>query len=224
MARNPTRKNLLTFNAALSVLPFCLLFCGCAVLPWKNASKPVEAQKGGYATGAGASIVQPVNSGEKSTQKATRKTWYHSSRNPSSAKLTSQNGVEEEIPVIDAVPVYQEETTETTLGAHQDLAGIVSEAFKYLGKSSLLLWFGLVASMGGIYMEARHAGRKEADGTPDDYKIFWITTIITGITWVILGYNGGSEFWLALGIIPLGIWLSQQDGVMKLMRRLAGIP
>lgn len=225
------RRGTHSFRVRVVGLGLLCLLPGCSVLPWKAASKPVEAQKGGYAQGAGASIVQPVNSGQASTQKATERRWYATgTRNPAASRnapkaevehdLTDGPGVNvdaeaAEVPAVPAIPVYEEWTTETTLGAHQDLAGIVTAAGSLLKQTSMLLWFGLMATIGGAFGIAWSAGNERG------YMVVSVLTLVIGITWVIVP---PSNWWLLLGAIPFGSWLMQQDGVMKLVRRAAGIP
>ena len=202
-----------------------LLLSGCS-LPWKVASKPVESQKGGYATGAGGEIQQPVNSAQPSTQVSERETWYQQQINdpvtlpvipvdqkPVSSPQTAKTGEKPAnwIVVPPPQPSYTREKVTTSLGSHQDLAGIMTAASKLLGGSSMLLWFGILVTFGS------GAAIFWSMNNPNGYMIVSALSLAIGMTWLVLGAQGGSSWWLLLAIFPVGLWLRQQAGFMKLI-------
>jgi hypothetical protein len=52
---------------------------------------------------------------------------------------------------------------------------------------------------------------------PNGYMIVSILTLAVGITWLVLGSGGSSDWWLLLAVFPAGLWLRQQAGFMKLI-------
>ena len=205
------------FLAALS----CLTLCGCSALPWKVASKPVQSQKGGYAYGAGGTIVQPVNSSQPSTQVAEREIWYQEdSPEPEALPVVPvesktgrkfDNRVEPlkgMIVVPPPRPLRMTEKVTTSLGSHQDLAGIMTAASKLLQGTSMLVWFGIIAVIGGAFGIAWSMHNEHG------YMIVCVSTFVIGIIWLIVP---ASNWWLLLAVIPAGIWLRQQTSFMRLL-------
>lgn len=205
-------------NGMVLMLLAFVLAGGCSTLS-RNASAPIGAQKGGYAEGAGASIQQPVNSAAPSTQKATRKRWFATStRNPAASRqspdavvkqdLTNTPGVEVEIPAGPVVPVYEEETTETVLGEHQDAAGILKAA-KQL---PLIIWAGIAGIIVGLggYL---HAHNNEHTG----YPMVWILTGGIGIFLVLLAASGDlSSGWIFAYAVPALLYGAQKFGLLNI--------
>lgn len=218
-------------QSALIVLLACVLLAGCSVLPWKVASKPVEAQKGGVASGAGGSMWQPVNSAAPSVQESERETWYQSETAETESGATGKPDPQwdpqseaqpEARPVVRVAdpaaspvaasmprPAYTREKTTTTLGAHQDLAGIVTASASLLKQTSILLWFGVLAAVGGAFAIAWSYNNK------DGYMVISALTLAIGVTWLVVPSQ--SAWWLLLAVLPVGLWLRQQTGFMKLV-------
>lgn len=195
-----------------TVLLITLLLTGCASL---TARKIVENQHPGSATGAGATLSGPSNSATPSTQTAKRVTVYQPARpavppapNPTAAQPAPEAPPAEiTTPAAPAAPVaYVTEETVTTIGQHQDAAGIVSVA-KKMDSWSTIKWVGLICLVVGL------GGLLWSHGNPDGYPvIFWKVAGI-GLFLLMVADN---PLWLLLLLLPLGFFAVQKMNLLKL--------
>lgn len=188
-----------------------LMFITAACSPISSARHIVEAQTPGQVTGAGATLVGPANSATGSSQIAERRMWYRPTRPaagsvPVAPPVITPAPRVEQPPIQPAAPEWIYERTETTLGQHQDAAGIVKVAATMSAWSSVK-WIGLLCilvCLGGLLW---------SHGNPDGYPlVFWKVGGI-GLFLVLVGDN---PFWLLLLLLPLGFYAIQRLNLLRL--------
>lgn len=197
----------------IPVLALAVL-CSCSTLS-RNASAPIEAQKGGYAYGAGGTIQQPVNSAAPSSQVAKRDIWYAPPfyvQAQSKVQSPQAQDTVEEPQMLPVVPVREHQEVSTILGEHQDAAGIIKAARMV----PMIIWAGIVGLLLGIG-GFLHSHNNEQTG----YPMVWITTGGVGIILLLLAASGSqSSGWMYLYSIPAALWGIQQPLVKKLLAAL----
>lgn len=190
--------------AALLLLAAALI--GCSTV--RDARRVVAEQKPGVATGAGATFVGPANSAAPSTQTAERLIAFEPPM-PEIPQVVVQSPspVGPAAPLLPAPrPAWVQERVTTTLGQHQDAAGIVKVAATMSGWSTVK-WLGalcILVCAGGILW---------SHGNPDGYPlVFWK---VGGIG-VFLMIAGDHPAWLLLLLIPLGFYAVQKLNLIRL--------
>jgi hypothetical protein len=191
-----------------------MIVSGCSTLS-RNASAPIEAQKGGYAYGAGGTIQQPVNSAAPSSQISKRDIWYAPPfyvQAPSHLQSPQAQGTVEEPQMLPVVPVREHQEVSTILGEHQDAAGIIKAARMV----PMIIWAGiagLLLGIGGFL----HSHNNE----PTGYPMVWIITGGIGILLLLFAASGSqSSGWIYLYSIPAALWGMQQPFVKKIIGAL----
>jgi hypothetical protein len=104
------------------------------------------------------------------------------------------------------VPAWIDETTTTTIGQHQDAAGILKVATA-VGSWGRARWLGillLLAAVGGLLY---------AHGNPEGYPV--ICWQVGGVG-LFLAMFDPSPWWLALLILPAGFYFAQKLGLLRL--------
>jgi hypothetical protein len=191
------------------------MWLGCVVL-WcfgcQTSRRIVEAQTPGVASGAGATFTGPANSGQQSTQTAARTISFAppSVRVPQPTipviNISEPNPSATFAPLPPPSPAWIQERVETTIGAHQDAAGLVKAAAAMSGWG-VVRWCGLIGCIVGLGGLLHSAGNHESG-----YPMVWVLTAATGGVLLITG-NG----WLfALACAPFGLWAAQKFGLLKL--------
>ena len=183
--------------------------------PGFTARKVAEAQAPGVATGAGATLSGPANSAASSTQVAERRVAYQPIPRPSAVaapepQRPSVPMIMSEPPPItvapQSAPAWTYERTETTLGQHQDAAGIVKVAATMSGWSTVK-WIGLICILTCI------GGLLWSHGNPDGYPlVFWKVGGI-GLFLVLVGDHPA---WLLLLLLPLGWYAVQKLNLLRI--------
>jgi len=180
-----------------------------------RADNIVKEQTPGAASGAGATLTGPANSGAASTQIATRRTGFYPSwanwnfrwgKQAPAATPAGTNSDREKTAAEAAglppypLPAWTEERTETTLGQHQDAAGILQVATA-MGGWGRARWFGLLC------MFAAYSGLLWAHGNPEGYPLVcWKI----GAIGVALAVFDPSPWWLLLLLIPAAFYAYQK--------------
>lgn len=196
------------------VLCFVALLAGCT-----TPRGLVDAQRPGSASGAGASLLGPANSGEPSTQVAERTIEYHPPALPALALPAPQvPGVEVPAPAANGrppalpsvassgapAPARVTERVQTTIGAHQDAAGILKAASQLLGPVRLTGLLVLLLGVGGLL---HSAGNHESG-----YPACWMLCTVVGVLLLI------TNSWLLLlgSAAPAGLYFAQKFGLLRL--------
>ncbi len=206
---------------------------GCQALPGqasRSTTAIVKAQTPGTATGSGASVTGPSNSAAPTTQVAERRTAYFPPAAPvrkvmpaaMPAPVVAASAAPEPTPAAAVVavpsppqpvgvegvpqltPAWTYERTETTLGQHQDAAGIAKVAAT-VGNWGALKWCGLFCILGGI------AGLLYAAGHDEGYPLVCWKIIGFGIFFMMAGDN---PLWLLLLLLPFGFYAAQKFGLI----------
>lgn len=185
-----------------ALLAIVVMMAGCSVVP-----RSIEAQRGGYAVGPGGTIVQGNNAGEPSTQRSEKRTWYESTRNPASSKTETKvdSGIVATPPESPPAPVFEEQITETSLGAHQQLSPIMKAA-SAMDRWTWLRWVGVVTILVGI------GGWLWSIGHPNGYLLVFMGVAACGVVFVLASANPA---WLAILALPFGLWAVQHLGLFK---------
>lgn len=207
-------------KAAL-LLVVLVLACGCQ--PMRVTSAVMEAQRPGEATGAGARLLGPANSSQASTQVAERVVEW-------AMPVVEVPVPQPVVPVVDvggavrrevvvqpaampvpgprvAQPVRVSERVTTSLGSHQDAAGIIAQAAKLVEGFSTVQWIGLgclLLGFGGLL----HAAGNEATG----YPACWMLVAAVGLVLLVTG-NGWLLFAAA---VPAGLYFGQKFGILRI--------
>lgn len=199
---------------------------GCKTMQFGKAGVApaiLEAQAGGIASGAGGTLQGPANSAAPSTQVATRRTVYvppdligvrYGQSRPAPAPTPAvKSAVESPLtpPPAPSQPIapsvaWTEERTETTIGQHQDAAGIVKMAAT-LGGWSTLRWMGalcLAVCIGGLLW---------SHGNPDGYPLVFWKVGGCGVFFLLCSDNPS---WLLLLLLPLGFYAVQKFNLLKI--------
>jgi hypothetical protein len=191
----------------------------------RTAVAVAGAQAPGQASGAGASVLGPTNSASPTTQIAERRTAYFPPNRPPSRPVVHPQGqglVITEAPeahempaeavsaAIDSVsppaPAWTYERTETTLGAHQDAAGLLKAAMT-LAQWGVMRWFGIAL----IFIAG--FGLAWAHNNPDGYPVVFWKLGACGLALAIFDPN---PWWGLILLIPFGFWYLQKLGLLKI--------
>ena len=196
----------------LLLLLAMLALVGCAQ---HNARKIVEAQTPGLATGAGATITGPANSAQASTQVAERRVTYQAA--PAAPLALPRLAVEAptvgapQLPAPElpppAIPAAVYERVETTIGAHQDAAGIVKVAVA-MSRWSSVKWMGLLCIVIGILGMAWSYKNEESG-----YPLVYLKVSGVGVFLVMVADNPA---WLLLLLVPLALYALQKFNLLRL--------
>ena len=209
----------------LALILFALSGCNNRA---RDTSKAIlDAQTPGSATGAGATLTSPGNSAAPTIQNAVRRMAYYpptreplpryapaadvSHRNsPQPNAETEPAGVVTTTPAAPfpqpPAPYWIEEKTETTIGQHQDAAGIMKVAAT-LDKWPTVKWLGLLSIVGGI------SGLLWAAGHDQGYPLVCWKFVGAGLVLIVLGDNPWA---LTALIVPIGFYLSQKYNLARL--------
>lgn len=196
---------------------------GCKSLGAVRAAVGIaEAQQPGKASGAGASLIGPTNSATATTQIAERRTRYYPPNRPPSRPVVhpqDQGLVISESPempteavsaAIDEVsppaPAWTYERTETTLGTHQDAAGLVKAATT-LAQWGVMRWCGIVLILVAGF------GLAWAHNNPEGYPVVCWKLGACGLGLAIFD---PSPWWALILIFPVGFWYLQKIGLLKI--------
>ena len=213
---------------AIGIALILFALSGCTNRARDTSKVILDAQTPGTATGAGATLTSPGNSATPTTQNATRRmAYYPPQREPlpryapavpviSTASQPSATTAAEPAGIISPMPAAQfpappapywiEEKTETTIGQHQDAAGIMKVAAT-LDKWPTVKWLGLLSMVGGI------AGLLWAAGHDQGYPLVCWKFVGAGLVLIVLGDNP----WAATAlVIPIGFFLAQKYNLARL--------
>lgn len=212
---------------ALALAVLLAAFTGCANRARDTSKAILDAQTPGSATGAGATLTSPGNSAAPTTQTATRRMAFYAPAAPQPVRVESPQPlkVESTIPDIDTraasspstftfqpstpappAPAWLEEKTETSIGQHQEAAGIMKAAAT-LDKWPAVKWLGLLAIIGGI------AGLLWAAGHDQGYPLVCWKFVGAGLVLILLG---DSPWALAALVVPIGFYLAQKYNLARL--------
>jgi len=209
-------RGLLAVSVALLLLFLLIAFSGCLN---KTGQHIAEAQKPGIATGAGATLTGPANSATPTTQVAQRRVAYYppqaeplprsaapmpvisTTSEPTAHIAAAPAGVVSSTPAAPfPAPAWIDERTETTLGQHQDAAGLIKAA-SALGSWGRARWLGIVCMIFSAFALAW------AHNNPDGYPLVaWKT----GAVGLFLALFDPSPWWLLLLFIPAGFYVVQK--------------
>lgn len=176
------------------------------------ASRIVDAQTPGSATGAGATLTGPHNSGTPSEQIAERSFGFAvpALAVPQPAvpvvNLDLPARAPLALPVVASQPTWVTERVQTKIGAHQDAAGIIAQAAKFAEGFTKVQWLGIVAIVVGVGGLLWSAGHNE--GYP---LVFW-KSIAAGVLLVMFGDN---PWWLAVAAFPFLLYAAQKVGIIR---------
>lgn len=182
---------------------------GCAGMAGRSI---VEAQTPGTASGAGATVTGPANSATPTTQTATRTMSFAVPAVPTptpripTLEIPAPSAGQPPPPPAAPQPVWVQETVQTSIGAHQDAAGIVKVAVS-MSKWSSVKWIGLLLIVGGIG-GILWSYKNEESG----YPLVYIKTAGIGIFLVIAADNPA---WLLLALLPLGLYAAQKFNLLR---------
>ena len=198
---------------AVLFLALLALTAGCAHTIGRRI---VEAQTPGTATGAGATLTGPANSATPTKQTAERKIAYHRPVVPPAPAALPPIDVtapavappgQPAIPAPEPVPAWIYEKTETTLGQHQDAAGIVKVAAT-MAQWSSVKWMGLFCIVAGLFGIAWSYKNEESG-----YPLVYIKVAAVGVFLVMVADNPA---WLLLLLLPLGFYAAQKFNLLRL--------
>lgn len=212
---------------AIGIALILFALSGCTNRARDTSKAILDAQTPGTATGAGATLTSPGNSATPTTQNATRRVaYYPPQREPlprhapavpiTHTNSTQPNTVSEPAGAVTTTPAAQfptppapywiEEKTETTIGQHQDAAGIMKVAAT-LDKWPTVKWLGLLSMVGGI------AGLLWAAGHDQGYPLVCWKFVGAGLVLIVLG---DSPWAIAALAIPIGFYLAQKYNLARL--------
>lgn len=212
-------RGLLAVVVALLLLLALASLSGCMN---KSGQHIAEAQKPGIATGAGATLTGPANSATPTTQVAQRRIAYyppqaeplpryapavpviHTNSPQPNTVAADPAGVVPSTPAAQfaapPAPYWIDERTETSLGHHQDAAGLIKAA-NALGSWGRARWLGIVCMIFSAFALAW------AHNNPDGYPLVaWKT----GAVGLFLALFDPSPWWLLLLLIPAGFYVVQK--------------
>jgi hypothetical protein len=204
-----------TLLVAVTGFTIILSGAGCSSLGLTKASKVIESQTPGVAEGAGASVTGPSNSAAPTTQIAERRTAFYPG--PKVQWPLPKTGIQSPAasdPVTVAqppqtepqYPAWQYEKVETTIGQHQDAAGIVKAAQVASGWSSVR-WLGILITIIGI------GGMLWSYNNEHGYPLVFLKVTAIGVIITIIGSN---PWFLLLLLIPLGFYALQRLNLLRL--------
>lgn len=195
-----------------------LLGAGCSMASRLTGTNGViQSQTPGQSSGAGATLLGPANAAAPSTQVAERRTAYYPPQSAAKQTVPIASPIPTRIdaptqivaPVIVAQPpttepVYPAWTYEkvtTSIGQHQDAAGLVKAAQTASGWS-WVRWFGLIVMVIGIGGWLYSYNNKETGYPLVFIKVFLCGAIITAV--------GSNPWLLLLLLIPVGFYAFQK--------------
>lgn len=195
------------------VLLAALFLCVAAACsnPSRQTARVITAQAPGSASGSGSTLVGPTNSAASSTQVAERTTVWA----PPPTALATPFVSAPTIPSVTTplppsslpIPVWTTERTSTTLGSHQDATGLLKAAQVASGWPAVR-WIGIICVILCI------GGLLHSHNNPDTgYPLVWIKVGISGVILIIIGDN---PWMLLLLSIPVGFYLLQKLGLIRL--------
>jgi hypothetical protein len=193
----------------LLILLVALALAGCT--PINTARRVIQAQAPGSAAGAGAVLTGPTNSATGSAQEAERLVSFQLPGLPIPSPSVPEINVgapgAERSPIMPAPrPAWIYERSQTTLGAHQDAAGIMKVAATLSGWSSIK-WIGLIcilACVGGLLW---------SHGNPDGYPVVFWKVGGVGLCLILVGDHPA---WLLLLLIPLAFYAVQKMNLLRI--------
>ncbi len=195
------------------------LLTGCAAMQaGKSAKSVIEAQHGGTATGAGATITAPNNAAAPSTQKAVRWTKYFPA--PFASPLRPAPEPEMKIsltpemaspvpaeappaPVYQPMPAETYDAVETRLGEHQSAGDLINAVAKLSGLWAPSRVWGclfLIVGLGGALWSYKNE---------EGYMMVSLGTAAVSFALIMIN---GSGWWLLLLGFPWGFWAMQKIG------------
>ena len=207
---------------AAHVLLLLLILAAAGCLN-KTGQHIAEAQKPGIATGAGATLTGPANSATPTTQLAQRRIAYYPPQReplpryaPASIPVISTNtpapidgstvpaGVESPTSAASfpqpPAPAWIDERTETTLGQHQDAAGLIKAATA-IGSWGRARWLGILCLLFAAFALAW------AHNNPEGYPLVaWKV----GAVGLFLALFDPSPWWLLLLLLPAAFYVAQK--------------
>jgi hypothetical protein len=211
---------------------------GCKALSQGKAgiaTDLVTAQAPGEATGAGATLRGPANSGAPSRQVSERRTAYYRpgsdlagvrygkkpeprSQKPEADSPMTPAPLPEMVATetgglsgVAPMPAWTYERTETDLGAHQNVTGIMQAAAE-MDKWSKARWIGAVLAFIG-YSGLLWSHNNHETG----YPLVWWKVAIIGLSVAIVD---PSPWWLVALLLPAGLYLAQKFNLL----RIPGLP
>lgn len=200
------------------ILAHLLTLTGCAQ---RSGANILAEQRPGEASGAGATLTGPTNAAAATTQTAKRRVGYYPppSRQwplpttglvatPAETTLPvnattpdqSPSGAVSPAPLAAPAPAWIDETVTTTIGQHQDAAGLIkaASAMASWGKAR---WLGIVCILCGAF------GLAWAHNNPDGYPL--ICWKIAGIG-LALAIFDPSPWWLLALLLPAAFYIWQK--------------
>ncbi len=201
-------KRLLFVLMVLAILGWALFVTGCGAVD--SARRLVTAQTPGQVTGAGATLTGPGNSATPTTQTAERLIAFQMPTVAIPGPFVPEVEVRPPQPaggpqILPAPrPAWIQEKVTTTLGQHQDAAGIVKMAAT-MSSWPMTRWLGLLAIVVGI------GGLLHAAGNSEGYPLCWVKTVIIGLVLMIVD----NPWWLLLGLIPLAFYVAQKLNLLR---------
>ena len=102
-------------------------------------------------------------------------------------------------------PAYVHERVKTTIGQHQDAAGIIRAAGA-LAQWGWLRWVGVVCILVG------GAGWLWSVGNPAGYPVVFLGVLACGVVFVLASANPA---WLLVLLLPVGFYAAQKLGVVR---------
>lgn len=190
----------------------CVLLFGCKSGP-QTAANIVREQTPGTASGAGGTLVGPANSATPTTQVAERSFTFQPPTisvplpRPSVPVIAIPGVTPPVIGLPAPQPVTVTERVSTTIGHHQDAAGIIAQAAKLAGGLTKIQWLGIGLIVLGVAALLWCAGHDE--GYP---LVYW--KIIGG--GLLLAMFGDSPWWLAVLIPAALLYAAQRLGLLRI--------
>lgn len=203
-----------------------LALAGCSA---NSASNLIKTQHPGTATGAGATLTGPTNAATPTTQTAERSVEFYA---PEWVGQQMSYPVEA-IPTVYTVapdafdagdidrptrvtpfsspspsprPRVMVERVTTTIGQHQDAAGIIAQVAKAAHEWGWLRWVGVACILAGV------AGWLWSVGNPGGYPVVFLGVAGCGVLFVFAAANPA---WLLVILLPVGFYGAQKLGVVR---------
>jgi hypothetical protein len=206
-----------TFVVALVLT---LLIVACWSTGCQAARRIVQAQTPGTASGAGASVTGPANSAAPTTQKAERTMGFR----PRAIAPVERPKLDIDRPAVGAPalhglppsafefqipekPEWIHERVETSIGEHQDAAGIVKVAVS-LSKWNSVKWLGLMCVVVGLFGIAWSYNNDESG-----YPLVFIKVAGAGVLLIFFAEN---PWWLLVLMPPAALYIAQKLNLLRL--------
>lgn len=185
----------------------CVWLVGCKTAP-TTARRVLEAQSPGLATGAGATLTGPANSAAPTTQIAERSFTFSVPLPAPSVPIIAIPRAEPPQVSIPAAPqpIMVTERVSTTIGQHQDAAGIIAQAAKMADGLGKVQWLGVAMLVLGV------AGLLWSAGHDQGYPLVFWKCVGAGLLLVMFGDN---PWWLAAAAVPLLLYAAQKFGILR---------